>query len=353
MKIVTGKTGTAHVTSVDDRMLHQYIFGEDGILGMSRFPELVDSTTIRIYPCDIMFQGCHARILEGQYEDLTFDSGVTGQKRIDLVVARYNMDEDGLESMSLKIIKGESVADSQDPQIPAYQHGDINNGSWLADMPLVRIDIDGLSVSDPALIAKNLPNMTDKYDKSETYSREEVDILHKEIKSEIADIGKEIVQLNLNDTDIEVKVNNAQNTANDAISAAESAAQVAENASSAADKATKDIKSMDAYVGSIADSSIVLTGISGVTVTIPGTNSTSPVTSATVTFPAKTSRVFVVPKTIPEGVTYMGYEIAANQLNTGSGEYVLTVRADNKNKADANVVVVAIGVARVNQLVSK
>lgn len=353
MKIVTGKTGTAHVTSADDRMLNQYLFGEDGILGMSRLPELIDSTTIRIYPCDIMFQGCHARILEGQYEDLTFDSGLTGQKRIDLVVARYSMDEDGIESMSLKIIKGDSVADSQDPQIPAYQHGDINNGSWLADMPLVRIDIDGLSISDPAIIAKNLPNMTDKYDKSETYSRDEVDTLHEEIRSYIDDIGKEIVQLHLNDTDIEAKAHNAQNTANDAVSAAENAAQAAENASSAADKATKDIKSMDAYIGKIVDFSIVITGIDGVTVTIPGTDSTSPVASATVTFPVKTSRVFVVPKTIPEGVTYMGYEIAANQLNTASGEYMLTVKADNKNKADASVVVVAIGVARINQLVSK
>ena len=167
MKIITGKTGKPHVTSADDRALHRAEWDGDGFLAVSQPPVLVNSTTLRVYPCDIMFQGCHARVT-GTYEDLTFPSGETGKKRVDILVARYTLSEEGLEDMSLLILTGQPVESSQEPQSPVYETGIIANNVSVADMPLYKIIHDGINVSGPVAIASTFPPLSNKYTKEES-----------------------------------------------------------------------------------------------------------------------------------------------------------------------------------------
>lgn len=345
MKIITGKTGKPHVTSADDRALHRAEWDGDGFLSVSQPPVLVNSTTLRVYPCDIMFQGCHARVT-GTYEDLTFPSGETGKKRVDMLVARYTLSEEGLEDMSLLILTGQSVESSQEPQLPVYETGIIANNVSVADMPLYKIIHDGINVSGPVAIASTFPPLSNKY------TKEESDLTTKNIYQAISKTEKTAAEA----------TEKTQSTANDAASMAEeaigraeeaqktadTALSKADNAQNTADSAKTDAANAQSYAEKIATKSLVISDIVGATATIPGTDAGTTLQYAVdVELPMNTGRILVIPKNIPSGVTYMGYEASSiNQIT-----YSITVKAKNTNKADSNISLVVVGVARPKNLI--
>lgn len=345
MKIITGKTGKPHVTSADDRALHRAEWDGDGFLSVSQPPVLVNSTTLRVYPCDIMFQGCHARVT-GTYEDLTFPSGETGKKRVDILVARYTLSEEGLEDMSLLILTGQPVESSQEPQSPAYETGIIANNVSVADMPLYKIIHDGINVSGPVAIASTFPPLSNKY------TKEESDLTTKNIYQAISKTEKTAAEA----------TEKTQSTANDAASMAEeaigraeeaqktadTALSKADNAQNTADSAKTDAANAQSYAEKIATKSLVISDIVGATATIPGTDAGTTLQYAVdVELPMNTGRILVIPKNIPSGVTYMGYEASSINQTT----YSITVKAKNTNKADSNISLVVVGVARPKNLI--
>lgn len=331
MKIITGKTGKPHVTSADDRALHRAEWDGNGFLSVSQPPVLVNSTTLRVYPCDIMFQGCHARVT-GTYEDLTFPSGETGKKRVDILVARYTLSEEGLEDMSLLILTGQPVESSQEPQSPAYETGIIANNVSVADMPLYKIIHDGINASGPVAIASTFPPLSNKY------TKEESDLTTKNIYQAISKTEKTAAEA----------TEKTQSTANDAASMAEEAIGRAEEAQKTADSAKTDAANAQSYAEKIATKSLVISDIVGATATIPGTDAGTTLQYAVdVELPMNTGRILVIPKNIPSGVTYMGYEASSiNQIT-----YSITVKAKNTNKADSNISLVVVGVARPKNLI--
>lgn len=146
MKIITGKTATEHVNSEDDRGLYAGIFGSGSYVlntGTKLQASIESSTTIRINSGDLVHQGCHARIPYSEYDEVTIDAGTTGYKRIDLIVARYEKNA-GLESMSLVAIKGQPA--TSDPVAPDYNHGNIQQGANISDMPLYKVTLDGVNI---------------------------------------------------------------------------------------------------------------------------------------------------------------------------------------------------------------
>lgn len=345
MKIITGKTGKPHVTSADDRALHRAEWDGDGFLSVSQPPVLVNSTTLRVYPCDIMFQGCHARVT-GTYEDLTFPSEETGKKRVDILVARYTLSEEGLEDMSLLILTGQPVESSQEPQSPVYETGIIANNVSVADMPLYKIIHDGINVSGPVAIASTFPPLSNKY------TKEESDLTTKNIYQAISKTEKTAAEA----------TEKTQSTANDAASMAEeaigraeeaqktadTALSKADNAQNTADSAKTDAANAQSYAEKIATKSLVISDIVGATATIPGTDAGTTLQYAVdVELPMNTGRILVIPKNIPSGVTYMGYEASSINQTT----YSITVKAKNTNKADSNISLVVVGVARPKNLI--
>ena len=345
MKIITGKTGKPHVTSADDRALHRAEWDGNGFLSVSQPPVLVNSKTLRVYPCDIMFQGCHARVT-GTYEDLTFPSGETGKKRVDILVARYTLSEEGLEDMSLLILTGQPVESSQEPQSPVYETGIIANNVSVADMPLYKIIHDGINVSGPVAIASTFPPLSNKY------TKEESDLTTKNIYQAISKTEKTAAEA----------TEKTQSTANDAASMAEeaigraeeaqktadTALSKADNAQNTADSAKTDAANAQSYAEKIATKSLVISDIVGATATIPGTDAGTTLQYAVdVELPMNTGRILVIPKNIPSGVTYMGYEASSINQTT----YSITVKAKNTNKADSNISLVVVGVARPKNLI--
>lgn len=302
---------------------------------------LVNSTTLRVYPCDIMFQGCHARVT-GTYEDLTFPSGETGKKRIDMLVARYTLSEEGLEDMSLLILTGQSVESSQEPQLPVYETGIIANNVSVADMPLYKIIHDGINASGPVAIASTFPPLSNKY------TKEESDSTTKNIIQEISKVEKTAAKAQSIANDAASMAEEAIGRAEEAQRTADTASSKADNAQNTADAAKTDAANAQSYAEKIATKSLVISDIVGATATIPGTDAGTTLQYAVdVELPMNTGRILVIPKNIPSGVTYMGYEASSINQTT----YSITVKAKNTNKADSNISLVVVGVARPKNLI--
>ena len=130
MKIVTGYTGTPHITSNDDQGLLQGIVGTGSYIlpVSSQFAyTLISANELQISDGEGVLQGVHFRIDPGTTESVTIENGSQGMQRVDLVCVRYNKAVDtGVESVSLVVHKGTPAASS--PVAPTPVSGDILAG---------------------------------------------------------------------------------------------------------------------------------------------------------------------------------------------------------------------------------
>lgn len=152
MDIITGSTGTNHVTSADDRALHAGMAGLGNYvlnIGNKLAANINSSNIVRIGSGDILLNGCHARIRYGDYEDVSFNStGSDGMKRIDLIVARYKR-VGNIESVTLEVIEGTPSANPVAPT-DEYAGKSIIENETIADMVLYEVTIDGYAVVSTA-----------------------------------------------------------------------------------------------------------------------------------------------------------------------------------------------------------
>lgn len=152
MELVTGKVGHDHVLSEQAGSMHAGIFGTGTYVlgtGSKLAATMVNANTVRIADGDLMMQGRHCTIAEGQYDDLVVQNGTQNQRRSDLVVARYERlaEEPRTESVSLKVVKGQPS--DGEPEDPKIEEGDILGGDLVSEVALYRIPLDGISVGDP------------------------------------------------------------------------------------------------------------------------------------------------------------------------------------------------------------
>lgn len=150
MEIITGYTGKPHVTSEQDRDVNIGVVGEGSHVlqtGMQLAAEVSSNNEIKIRDGVLMHQGCTASIKKNTYDSLTITNGSQGMKRVDLIVARYEKNQDnGIESLDLKVIQG-TPAESN-PAAPQYTEGDIQAGDYVADMPMYQVIIEGLNITE-------------------------------------------------------------------------------------------------------------------------------------------------------------------------------------------------------------
>ena len=150
MEIITGYRGKPHVTPEQDRDVNIGVVGDGSYVlqtGMQLAAEVSSNNEVKIRDGVLMHQGCTASIKKNTYDSLTIINGSQGMKRIDLIVARYEKNQDnGIESLDLKVIQG-TPAEST-PTVPEYTEGDIQAGDYVADMPMYQVIIDGLNITE-------------------------------------------------------------------------------------------------------------------------------------------------------------------------------------------------------------
>ena len=167
MEIITGYTGKPHVTAEQDRDVNEGIFDVGSYVlktGSQLAAELVSNNEIKIRDGVLAIQGCTAAIKKNTYDPVTIANGSQGMKRIDLIVARYNKNEETkIEEVTLKVIQGTPNASAA--AVPTYKTGDIQSGDLVADMPLYKVTLDGLnvtSVDKMFTVIPTLPELSSK-----------------------------------------------------------------------------------------------------------------------------------------------------------------------------------------------
>lgn len=150
MKIVTGKTGTPHVTSQQFRGIMDGIIGQNSCIithGENLEPELVTNNKLKIKSGMMCHHGNISAVDIGTYDEVTIQNGTQGMKRIDLIVNRYSKVEGtGIEENNWVVIQGTPAA--EDPVAPAYTEGNLQEGDLVDDCPVFEAHLDGINVTE-------------------------------------------------------------------------------------------------------------------------------------------------------------------------------------------------------------
>lgn len=144
-ELVTGVAGHPHIDGDDIASLMTGLIGPDDCVLMTGegLPARMEtSNTLSLGTGDLLMQGRHVRFASSS--TVGVESGTPGMKRNDLLVCRYMKASDGVETASLVVLKGAPTSGT--PQDPVWEHGRIIEGATIADMPLYRIPLDGITV---------------------------------------------------------------------------------------------------------------------------------------------------------------------------------------------------------------
>lgn len=201
MEIITGYTGKPHVTSEQDRDVNIGVVGEGSYVlqtGMQLAAEVSSNNEIKIRDGVLMHQGCTASIKKNTYDSLTIINGSRGMKRIDLIVARYEKNQDNrTEGLDLKVIQG-TPAESN-PVVPEYTEGDIQAGDYVADMPMYQVIIDGLNITEVKKVFEVAPGIDAmKKEIAELNSNKKVECFSKTVATDtnlLVDFSSEVNQI--------------------------------------------------------------------------------------------------------------------------------------------------------------
>ena len=138
-EIVDGMTGTKHISSDDLSALNIATIGKaDCVLKYG------DDFKLTMASANSATLGTGVGMVGGKRfwnhaaTSLTIQSGTQGQKRNDLIVARYEKTSAGIESITPVVIKGTpTTGTAADPNVTAN------------DLKLWRVPLDGISVGEP------------------------------------------------------------------------------------------------------------------------------------------------------------------------------------------------------------
>lgn len=150
LNLVTGRTGTAHVTSDNARAFNSQVFGTGTYLidyGAKFAPTIVDNNMVRIGDGMLIHQGTQMGIDIDSYEDVIIENGSSGYNRNDLIVMRYTKNRDTqIESISLVVIKG--TPSNTTAVDPTYTTTNILDGTGLStDVPICRVRLSSLTIT--------------------------------------------------------------------------------------------------------------------------------------------------------------------------------------------------------------
>lgn len=150
MKIVSGRTGSPHVTSQQFRQMLEGILGQDSYIltsGENLEPELSSNNLLKIRSGMMCHHGCISSVEIGTYDEVGLTNGSQGMQRIDLVVNRYTRNpETEVEKCEWKVITGTAKASS--PAVPTYTKGNLQEGDLVDECPVFEIHYNGINVTE-------------------------------------------------------------------------------------------------------------------------------------------------------------------------------------------------------------
>ncbi|MDL5568437.1 hypothetical protein QS353_04990, partial [Bifidobacterium longum] len=165
--LVTGSHGgdDPHVESKHDALMHAAMLGRSGYILKTRNwtmkPTAKDANNITIPAWDLVVEG--RQIYIAAPTDVNIQSGSQGQKRRDLIVARYALNSGtGVETVTLEAIKGKPSSGT--PADPGIETGSIIGGAIVSDLPLCRVNLDGITITSIDTLVNVMQPLEDVWD---------------------------------------------------------------------------------------------------------------------------------------------------------------------------------------------
>lgn len=163
MKIVTGRTGSPHVTSEQHRQILEGTIGQGSFIltsGDNLEPELVSNNQLKIRSGILCHHGCVSAVELGTYDTVQLDNGSQGKKRIDVIVCRYNKNNStDIEASDWVVIKGTETTET--PTAPNVMMGNMQDGDLIDDCAVFEIHYDGINVTEVKKLLDVTKNMSE------------------------------------------------------------------------------------------------------------------------------------------------------------------------------------------------
>ena len=164
LHLVTGFRGAAHITAADQGAYNAGVIGPGEYVlqtGQQLAAQIISNNKIRILDGDLVIQGRHINLQKDTYEEVTITNGLQSMFRRDLIVVRYTKDPNtGVEDTEFAVIQGTSTEGAASD--PEYTQGDILSGKCLLhEMPLYRVCLSGLTVTDVIALYRVIPSIGD------------------------------------------------------------------------------------------------------------------------------------------------------------------------------------------------
>lgn len=178
-EIVDGMTGTKHISSDDLSALNIATIGESNCVlnyGDNFKLTMTNANTATLGTGVGMVGG--KRFWNQAATSLTIQSGAQGQKRNDLIVARYARTSAGIESITPVVVKGApSTGTAADPDVTTN------------DMKLWRIPIDGINAGTPVKLFDEISSLATLRDSVSQYTTKTFTTPNKTVKyGDVVDI---------------------------------------------------------------------------------------------------------------------------------------------------------------------
>lgn len=158
--LITGYAGYEHIQSEDDGSFNAAFFGDGQYvmeIGNHFAGSIINNNTVRILDGDGLMYGRHFRMKPNVYEDLNIKTGTAGTNRIDLICLTYKKNpSDETETVYLEVIEGTETAGT--PSAPAHINGNILDGASFNQMPLYRVVIEGVVLSEIEAVFDTIPS---------------------------------------------------------------------------------------------------------------------------------------------------------------------------------------------------
>ena len=149
VSLVTGYTGTEHVTSGQDGARQAGTVGT-GMYALKTVDDplaatLENANTVTVGPGDVLINGRHVQLTGST--TFAIPVGTQAQQTSNLLVLRYARDDSGVETAEALTLTGSpSTSDPQDPELAT---GNILDGDTPVDMPLYRVITTGIETAQP------------------------------------------------------------------------------------------------------------------------------------------------------------------------------------------------------------
>lgn len=161
VELVTGYSGTEHVSSSDDGARQAGTVGT-GMYVLETVEDplaatLENANTVTVGPGDVLINGRHVRLTGST--TYAVPVGTQAMQTSNLLVLRYSVNDDGTEKVEAVTLTGEPA--TSDPADPALATGSILDGDSPVDMELYRVVTTGIESAQPVRLFSTVPPIAD------------------------------------------------------------------------------------------------------------------------------------------------------------------------------------------------